>query len=124
MSATAALVEAPALARAIKLTDKVVNEKHYATVLQNVLIKIGDGQIEISASDLEQEMTLRVPAECGGERAQFVAPHRRIDGFLRGLGGDLRATFGGDKLSLSSGRARCVIPTAPATDWFDLPRVA
>jgi DNA polymerase-3 subunit beta len=65
------------LARALSLVGRAVSTRATVQVLGGVLIRAGDGQVELAATDMELSLRLSVDAQVEGEGA-VVAPGRLL----------------------------------------------
>jgi DNA polymerase-3 subunit beta len=65
------------LARALSLVGRAVSTRATVQVLGGVLIRVGDGQVELAATDME--LSLRLPVDCQVEgEGAVVAPGRLL----------------------------------------------
>ena len=88
-------------------------------ILGNLLIKVDNGQLSMTATDLEVELISRVTLEGEFEAGSITVPSRKFLDICRGLPDDARITFvlEGDRVQLRSGRSRFSLATLPANDF-------
>ncbi|MEH0690035.1 DNA polymerase III subunit beta [Vibrio cholerae] len=88
-------------------------------ILGNLLIKVVDNQLTLTATDLEVELVSRVQLEGEFEAGSVTVPSRKFLDICRGLPDDAVITFvlEGDRVQLRSGRSRFSLSTLPASDF-------
>jgi DNA polymerase III subunit beta len=96
------------LLKSLGHVHRVVERRNTYPILANVLLKAGDGGIDLRATDLDIEVTENVPAMVGTAGATTVPAHTLYE-IVRKLsdGAEVRLeTEGAEQLLLSSGRSR------------------
>ena len=88
------------------------------SVLANVLLSVRDGQLSITASDLEVELV--ASAEVSAQRpGDITVPGRKFLDILRALPEKLEVSLlvEGEKMVLKAGRSRFSLSTLPASEF-------
>jgi DNA polymerase-3 subunit beta len=96
------------LLKSLGHVHRVVERRNTYPILANVLLKAGDGGIDLRATDLDIEVTEKVPAMVGTAGTTTVPAHTLYE-IVRKLadGAEVKLeTTGGDQMLLSSGRSR------------------
>jgi DNA polymerase-3 subunit beta len=96
------------LLKSLGHVHRVVERRNTYPILANVLLKAGDGRIDLRATDLDIEVTESVPAMVGTAGTTTVPAHTLYE-IVRKLsdGAEVRLeTEGGEQMQLSSGRSR------------------
>ena len=87
-------------------------------ILANVLLVAKNGNVSVTATDLEVELvaTTEADVESGGE---VTVPGRKLLDICRALpeGAEVAISQSGDKLSVKSGRSRFSLMTLPAAEF-------
>ncbi|SDH83265.1 DNA polymerase-3 subunit beta [Vibrio xiamenensis] len=88
-------------------------------ILGNLLIKVEDNQLSMTATDLEVELISRVSLEGEWESGSITVPSRKFLDICRGLPDDAVITFvyEGDRVQVRSGRSRFSLSILPANDF-------
>ena len=88
-------------------------------ILGNLLLKVEDGTLSLTATDLEVELISRVTLEGEFEAGSTTVPSRKFLDICRGLPDDAIITFvlEADRVQLRSGRSRFSLATLPANDF-------
>ena len=96
----------------------VVERRQTLPILANVLIAVRDGQMSLTATDLEVELRTQAAVECRGE-IEFTLPARKLMDICKALpdGAELSLDVEGDKAVLRSGRGRYTLGMLPAQDY-------
>ncbi len=96
----------------------VVERRQTMPILSNVLIIARDGQLSITATDLEVELVAQaeIDAETGGE---ITVSGRKLLDICKALpeGSDIEISLSGEKLSVRSGRSKFNLATLPAAEF-------
>lgn len=96
------------LLKSLGRVHRVVERRNTYPILANVLLRAGDGGLDLRATDLDIEVTESVPAMVGTAGTTTVPAHTLYD-IVRKLadGAEVRLeTSGGEQMQLSSGRSR------------------
>jgi len=88
-------------------------------ILGNLLIKVEDNQLSMTATDLEVELISRVTLEGEFEAGSITVPARKFLDICRGLPDSAMITvvLEGDRIQVRSGRSRFSLATLPASDF-------
>ncbi|WP_425669235.1 DNA polymerase III subunit beta [Vibrio owensii] len=88
-------------------------------ILGNLLIKVEENVLSMTATDLEVELVSKVALEGGFEAGSITVPSRKFLDICRGLPDDSIITFvlEGDRVQVRSGRSRFSLATLPANDF-------
>ncbi|WCE29753.1 DNA polymerase III subunit beta [Vibrio sp. SCSIO 43137] len=88
-------------------------------ILGNLLLKVEDNALYMTATDLEVELVARVALEGEFEAGSITVPSRKFLDICRGLPDDAVITLllDGDRVQLKSGRSRFSLATLPAADF-------
>ncbi|EHK9049877.1 DNA polymerase III subunit beta [Vibrio vulnificus] len=88
-------------------------------ILGNLLINVENGQLSMTATDLEVELISKVTLEGEFEAGSITVPSRKFLDICRGLLDDAVITFvlEGDRVQVRSGRSRFSLATLPANDF-------
>jgi DNA polymerase III subunit beta len=72
-------IERSAFLKALTHVQSVVERRNTIPILSNVLLQAGDGQLKLTATDLDIEIVESVPAEVGKSGATTVPAHMLYD---------------------------------------------
>ncbi len=107
-----------ALLKPLQAVIGVVERRQTMPILSNVLIVTRDGQLSVTATDLEVELvaTADVDTQAGGE---ITVSGRKLLDICRALpdGAEIDVSVSGEKLSVRSGRSRFNLATLPAAEF-------
>jgi DNA polymerase-3 subunit beta len=107
-----------ALLKPLQAVAGIVERRHTLPILANVLLEQRDGQLNVTATDLEMQITAR--ADWPGKEAQAVTvAARKLQDLLRALPDDavLNVDAAGNKMTVRAGRSRFNLQTLPAADY-------
>lgn len=102
----------------------VVERRHTLPVLANLLVRVNDGQLALTGTDLEVEMVARSAVE-DAQDGEITIPARKLFDIVRALPDGSRVTIShsGDKVTVQAGRSRFSLATLPANDFPSLDEV-
>ena len=107
-----------ALLKPLQAVIGVVERRQTMPILSNVLLIVGDGQLSVTATDLEVELVaqVEVDAETGGE---ITVSGRKLLDICKALpdGSDVSISLSGEKLSIRAGRSKFNLATLPAAEF-------
>jgi len=107
-----------ALVRPLQAVIGVVERRQTMPILANVLLVAKDGELSVTATDLEVELVANteVTVDAPGE---VTVPGRKLLDICRALpdGAQVSISLGGDKLSVRSGRSKFSLTTLPASEF-------
>jgi DNA polymerase-3 subunit beta len=88
-------------------------------ILGNLLLKVEDNVLSMTATDLEVELISKVTLEGDFEAGTITVPSRKFLDICRGLPDESVITFvlEGDRVQVRSGRSRFSLSTLPANDF-------
>ena len=88
-------------------------------ILGNLLLKVEENTLSMTATDLEVELISRVTLEGDFEAGSITVPSRKFLDVCRGLPDNSVITFilEGDRVQVRSGRSRFSLATLPANDF-------
>ncbi len=116
-------IERSAFLRALTHVQSVVERRNTIPILSNVLLQAGDGQLKLTATDLDIEIVESVSAEVARNGATTVPAHMLYD-IVRKLpdGAQLEIEQAGDgqRVSIFAGRSRFSLQALPHEDFPDL----
>ncbi len=96
----------------------VVERRQTMPILSNVLIIARDGQLSVTATDLEVELVAQaeIDVENGGE---ITVSGRKLLDICKALpeGSDIHISLSGEKLSIRAGRSKFNLATLPAAEF-------
>ncbi len=101
----------------------VVEKRQTMPILSNVLMRLSEGVLEITATDTEVQLIARVDVEAG-EEGTVTAPARKLLDIFRLLPDQSRVNLNvkGDRLMLGAGSSKFSLTTLPVENYpaFDL----
>ncbi len=108
-----------ALLKPLQVVQGVVERRQSLPILANVLLRCeADGQLVATATDMELELSVRVPMpDC--EAGDVTVPARKLLDICRSLPAEAPIVFSVDKdrVVLRSGRSRFTLSTLPVRDY-------
>ena len=111
-----------ALLKPLQAVSGIVERRHTLPILANVLLEPKDGHLEVTATDLEMQITAvaDLPGKTG--QATTVAA-RKLQDLLRALPDDatLNVDATGNRMTVKAGRSRFNLQTMAAADY---PRIS
>lgn len=115
-------IERDALLEPLQAVSGIVERRHTLPILANVLIEPKDGALELTATDLEMQISARSEGAFKAGTATTVSA-RKLQDLLRALPEDstLNLDVAGSRMTLRAGRSRFNLQTLPAGDY---PRIA
>ena len=107
-----------ALLKPLQAVIGVVERRQTMPILSNVLIIVKDGQLSVTATDLEVELVAQteVDSETDGE---ITVSGRKLLDICRALpeGSEVNVSLSGEKLSVRAGRSKFNLVTLPAAEF-------
>ena len=96
----------------------VVERRQTMPILSNVLLVAKDGQLSVTATDLEVELVANVEVEVEAT-GEVTVPGRKLLDICRALpeSAEVAISLGGDRLNILSGRSKFSLTTLPASDF-------
>jgi DNA polymerase-3 subunit beta len=111
-----------ALLKPLQAVSGIVERRHTLPILANVLLEQKDGQLHVTATDLEMQITAVAELAAKDGQATTVAA-RKLQDLLRALPDDstLNVDVAGSKMTVRAGRSRFNLQTMAAGDY---PRIS
>jgi len=107
-----------ALLKPLQAVIGVVERRQTMPILANVLLVAKDGQLAVTATDLEVELVANTEVEVEGA-GDVTVPGRKLLDICRALPeeAEIAIALSGEKLSIKSGRSKFTLTTLPAADF-------
>lgn len=120
---TTIVVSRAFLAAAIGDATRIVDKKQMIPILGNVRIKVADGRMTVTATNLDivWRSTFPVDGGLGGEAMDTTVPAMRLADMLKRAAGDtVSLVLDNDRtIAVKAGKARWTLPTLPSIDFPD-----
>ena len=112
------------LSKAIQILQGVTTGRNTLPILSNILIRAGNGQIEVAATDLEGGIRLKVLGQIQ-EEGEITVSARKIGEIVRELPDeDIRlSTVGNDRVQILCGTGQYKIIGLPSDEFPPIPSV-
>lgn len=107
-----------ALLRPLQAVIGVVERRQTMPILANVLLVAKDGQLLVTATDLEVELVANTDVDVEGA-GEVTVPGRKLLDICRALPEDAQVSISqsGEKLVVKSGRSKFTLTTLPAAEF-------
>jgi len=107
-----------ALLKPLQAVIGVVERRQTMPILSNVLIIAKDGQLSVTATDLEVELVAQTEVESVSDGEITVSGRKLLD-ICRALpeGSDVSVSLSGEKLGVRAGRSKFNLVTLPAAEF-------
>ncbi len=107
-----------ALLKPLQAVIGVVERRQTMPILANVLLVAKDGNVAVTATDLEVELVANAEVEVEGA-GEVTVPGRKLLDICRALPEEasLSIALSGEKLAIKSGRSKFSLTTLPAADF-------
>jgi len=107
-----------ALLKPLQAVIGVVERRQTMPILANVLLSANDGQLSVTATDLEVELVASVELDVD-TNGEVTVPGRKLLDICRALpeGAKVTLSQSGDKVSVRSGRSKFSLVTLPAAEF-------
>ncbi len=111
-------IQREALLKPLQQVVGVVERRQTLPVLANLLVKVIDGKLSLTGTDLEVEMIATTDADKLVE-GETTIPARKLFDIVRALpdGAQIELKLNGDRVALNAGRSRFTLATLPATEF-------
>ncbi len=115
-----------ALLKPLNLVAGVVERRHTLPVLANVLLKLDDGQLSLTGTDLEVELVGRVTVDDSDSCGEVTVPARKLFDICKSLPEHSLVDFSSEqqKVVVKSGRSRFTLSTLPASEFPSIEDIA
>lgn len=106
----------------LQLVSGAVERRHTLPILSNVLIKVSEGALWLTGTDLEVELISSVKLETDFEEGEITVPAKKLLDICRGIsdGTNIQFSLDGNKAVIRAGRGRYSLSTLSATDYPNL----
>lgn len=103
---------------ALQTIGGVVERRQTLPILANALLVVNEGQLSLTATDMEVELVVRLALE-GGTAGETTLPARKLLDICRTLpeAAELNFEIEGDRARVRSGRSRFTLATLPSTEY-------
>ena len=107
-----------ALLKPLQAVIGVVERRQTMPILSNVLIIAKDGQLSVTATDLEVELVAQTEVEAESDGEITVSGRKFLD-ICRALpeGSEVNVSLSGEKLSVRAGKSKFNLVTLPAAEF-------
>jgi DNA polymerase-3 subunit beta len=111
-------IQREALLKPLQQVVGVVERRQTLPVLANLLVRVADGKLSLTGTDLEVEMIATTDADKLVE-GETTIPARKLFDIVRALpdGAQIDLKLNGDRAALNAGRSRFTLATLPATEF-------
>lgn len=106
----------------LQLVSGAVEKRHTLPILSNVLIKVEEGSLWLTGTDLEVELIASTALTGDVVDGEVTVPARKLFDICRSLAPEAMIEIGvdGNKVLVKSGRSRYTLSTLPADDYPNL----
>ena len=106
----------------LQLVSGAVEKRHTLPILSNVLIKVENGSLWLTGTDLEVELISSTALGGDFVDGEVTVPARKLFDICRSLSSEasIEFTVDGNKVLVKSGRSRYTLSTLPADDYPNL----
>ncbi|AWL10516.1 DNA-directed DNA polymerase [Saliniradius amylolyticus] len=106
----------------LQLVAGAVERRHTLPILSNVLIKVSEGKLWLTGTDLEVELISNVSLTGDFEEGEITVPAKKLLDICKGFTGnsDIQFTIDGSKAILKCGRSKYSLSTLSASDYPNL----
>lgn len=113
------------LSKCLQMLQGVASGRNTLPILSNILIRAGNGRIEMAATDLEVGIKVNVPGEIT-EEGDITVSARKLAEIVRELASEhvvKLSTVGNDRVQVESGDGVYKIPGLPTDDFPPMPEI-
>jgi DNA polymerase-3 subunit beta len=116
-------IDRAALLRSLSHVQSVVEKRNTIPILANVLLKAADGTLNLSATDMDLEITEGVAAQVSAP-GSTTAPAHTLHDIIRklpdGAAIEIKVDPSGHQMEVRSGRSRFKLSCLPVSDFPDI----
>ncbi len=96
----------------------IVEKRHTLPILSNLLLEAKQNKINLTATDLEMQISLTVDSATGGDFSTTLSAKKLLD-ICRSLpdNADINMTTNDGRITLKAGKSRFNLQTLPAADY-------
>ncbi|MDL2202055.1 DNA polymerase III subunit beta [Brucella intermedia] len=107
------------LAHALATVNRAIESRNSIPILGNVLLAVEDGQLRLTGTDLDVEITTSLPVlDC--QPGSVTVPGKMLADIAKRATSDIILALDGGRLTVASGRSRYKLDTLPAEDFPSL----
>ncbi|NNU59760.1 DNA polymerase III subunit beta [Ochrobactrum soli] len=104
------------LAHALATVNRAIESRNSIPILANVLLAVEDGQLRLTGTDLDVEITTSLPVlDC--QPGSVTVPGKMLADIAKRATGDVTLALDGGRLTVASGRSRYKLDVLPAEDF-------
>ncbi|MDH0369037.1 DNA polymerase III subunit beta [Brucella anthropi] len=104
------------LAHALATVNRAIESRNSIPILANVLLAVEDGQLRLTGTDLDVEITTSLPVlDC--QPGSVTVPGNMLSDIAKRATGDVTLALDGGRLTVASGRSRYKLDILPAEDF-------
>jgi len=104
------------LAHALATVNRAIESRNSIPVLANVLLAVEDGQLRLTGTDLDVEITTSLPVlDC--QPGSVTVPGKMLADIAKRVTGDVTLALDEGRLTVASGRSRYKLDVLPAEDF-------
>ncbi len=106
------------LLKPLQMVGGVVERRQTLPILANILVNVGNGKLNITATDLEVELKTSVAVDAS-EEFDFTLPARKFIDICKALPeeSEIELVVEGEKAQMKAGRSRFTLGVLPAQDY-------
>lgn len=104
------------LAHALSTVTKAIETRNTIPILSNVLLTVEDGNLRLTGTDLDLEITASVPV-LDATPGSVTVPGKMLADIAKKATGDVLLEQNGGRLTVASGCSRYKLDTLPAEDF-------
>lgn len=107
-----------ALLKPLQRVVGVVERRQTLPVLANLLVRVADGRVALTGTDLEVEMVATAAAEKLTD-GEITIPARKLFDIVKALpdGATIDVKLNGERVAINAGRSRFTLATLPASEF-------
>ncbi len=114
-------IQRESLVKPLQMVSGVVERRQTLPILSNIMVKIADNQLSMTATDLEVEMSIQIalPDQKKSESGEITIPARKFMDICRALpdGVTINIAIDSDRAVVKAGKSRFVLSTLSADDF-------
>jgi len=104
------------LAHALATVNRAIESRNSIPILANVLLAVEDGQLRLTGTDLDVEITTSLPVlDC--QPGSVTVPGKMLADIAKRATGDVTLALDGGRITVASGRSRYKLDVLPAEDF-------